>query len=234
MAAGCISLGGLVRLGSGFFGADAPADSVSPAVQAVLRQEGKKDMAGLATAVRDADENAARRAMVALRQVAPPRQAAEAIRPALADSRPRVRQQAAAQLALIGPPAAATLPALKDAVLKDKTPEVRASAAQALAKLKTTGAIDPLTLALNDADPLVRRSANEGLNAMLGLRLAFDPDGPIGRRQTDFARIRSTVPGLKRAFDLWEKRGAEPAKEALKTSPKSASNQTSHQEVAKQ
>jgi len=66
---------------------------------------------------------------------------------------------------------------------------------------------------------------------MLGLRLAFNPDGPPGKRQSDFARIRSTVPALKRAFDLWVKRGAGPAKSA----PKSASNrsdQPSQQEVA--
>jgi HEAT repeat protein len=84
----------------------------------------------------------------------------------LRDSNPMIRQAAAGALGRIGPVAAAARPALLGC-LGDASSQVRSNAAWALGLIgSATEVIPPLTRALDDEDPEVRRYAAFGLSCL--------------------------------------------------------------------
>jgi len=177
--------------------AEEPANA---ALAEVAKQEAKKDIEGLKSSIRSKNDAVARRAIISIRTLAPPDQAAAAIQPALTDSRSLVRQVAFTQLGNIGPVARPYMPDMTSAMGKDPAPEVRASAAQALGKVASTEAIDPLFKGFGDPDPAVRRSSMEALESMLHMTLGFNPDAEPPARAKELARIGPMVPKFKSAY----------------------------------
>ena len=84
------------------------------------------------------------------------------------DADEEVRYEACCALARLGPPAAAAIPALEQALLKDSKAAVRLSAARALGAVATTGTSAALTLgnALGDKDQRIRDASANALANM--------------------------------------------------------------------
>ena len=88
------------------------------------------------------------------------------LRTALADSPPRVKRSAAYAIGAFGPDAAAALPELKTALLRDDAAIVRQNAAWAIGRIGEAAGAEAVNLLcdrLRDKDPLVRRDAASAL-----------------------------------------------------------------------
>lgn len=198
----------IIILGIRMFTGGPGNSDTPPEVQEVIELEKDKNVPELVKRVQSPNEAAARRALVAIRNSAPPEQAAPHIQVALADPRPAVREQAALQFGQLGGGQAVQpfVAAVRERVTKDDSAAVRASAAQALAWMDSPEAIDTLLRGLQDKDVTVRRASKAALEEMNRMVFTFDPDAPPDKRQAQLASILPMGPRMKQAYALWLKR----------------------------
>ena len=128
----------------------------------VDRRRRRRDVPGIVDALRTGGlrtRRAAANALVAIPDV----RATDALVSALTDDDELVRTNAALALGeLTGPQSEGEVLKVQGALvhaLRDPQPRVRAMAASALARAKSAEALEPLIGALQDEDPLVRRTA---------------------------------------------------------------------------
>jgi len=160
--------------------ADSLAGADSPGARRTLRQL-------------SADDNP-RVAVAAVRAIGAG--AADGNRLALMDisagaARPAVRAAAVAALGRYE----ATDTAFLVARLSDASGEVRAAAAEGLARKRDPAALGDLIDALDDADRNVRAWAITAVSRTMKMRFAYFPDDPPARRARAVAVIRSRLPG---------------------------------------
>lgn len=109
----------------------------------------------------------------------------------LEDKRSEIRQQAAQTMAQAvqvaarkdKPLARQMTSALVTALSRDKTPEVRASAAAALGQVYDYNNMASLLKAMDDKDLTVRRRAFEAVTRIFGRRYIFNPNSAPDKRQ---------------------------------------------------
>lgn len=179
----------------------------------VMKAEQARDVPALTAALSHSDPDAARAAIRGLGNVMGPR-AAPQVQTALADPRPRVRVQAALELASFGASARASLPALRGPAGNDQSVDVRVAAVQALGAMESMDAVEPLMSALNDPEARVRRAALGSLEGLLRVRYAYyNADDSAAQRQQYVARIRSALPINIRAWQLWQEQLGKQARQ---------------------
>jgi len=83
-----------------------------------------------------------------------------------------------------------TLEPLRQIVQESAPAEIRALAADALGRAMDPDSMPMLLDAMDDPNPLVRRSAGAAVEKLVGLGRAFDPEAPLQQRQQVIAHYR--------------------------------------------
>ena len=145
------------------------------------------DVRELAREVAKADVRVARRAVLALGRVG--REAVREIEQALKDTRPKVREAASVALGRAGDEDEA--PALAAVATGDESSSVRASAVQALGRMRAYTEMETLLQALNDEDIAVRRRANTAIVKVVGAGVGFQASDPPAKRAQAIRELRA-------------------------------------------
>ncbi len=167
-----------------------PEAAANPAVREVVEMAKKNDTDGLARMAKSDDSAVARRAVSSLGSAG----RFDALRDSLNDRRPEVRGAAglggSGDLQAIAP------------YTKDPDTQVRIAAMRGIANSRDFAMFDHLVPMLSDPQPSVRRAALFAIQDRVGLQFRdFDPEGSDESRAKAIARIRDSIPRMKRAFD---------------------------------
>ena len=169
-----------------------PEAAANPAVREVVEMAKKNDTDGLARMAKSDDSAVARRALNSLGYAG----RFDALRDSLNDRRPEVRYAAVSGLGGSG-----DLQAIAP-YTKDPDTQVRIAAMRGIANSRDFAMFDHLVPMLSDPQPSVRRAALFAIQDRVGLQFRdFDPEGSDESRAKAIARIRDSIPRMKRAFD---------------------------------
>ena len=169
---------------------------------------GRPAVKPLMAALNDPDPLVRRQAAEALGKIGDPR-AIEPLIAIMSDPDPLIRRQAIQALRRINDPIAANT-LIKILVDKDEQPYVRATAAEALGKLRQASAVDSLISVLQDEQWVVRSRAVQALGRIKDSR-AVDPlIGALNDRDATVRRYAAHALG-----NLKDARAIEPLKAAL-------------------
>jgi len=144
------------------------------------------DQEALVAETRVRDDKKACMAVRAMGRIGP--KAAPAVREAMMDRRPLVRQAATVAIGNAGDET--DVPAVSAVLIKDESPAVRAAAALTLGRMRAYTEMDKLLDALADDDLNVRRRANAAIVKILGVSAGFNASDAPARRQKAIAALR--------------------------------------------
>lgn len=143
------------------------------------------------------DADLARRSLLSLGKIGTPA-AVKHIRPALKDTRPPVREAAAAAMGRVEREIA-DAGVLAEALEADEAPAVRCAAAKSLGHLYSWDAMPQLVAALEDPDVRVRRRAIKAVRRILGVNYGYRADAPD--REVALEKIKANWPKFKKSHE---------------------------------
>lgn len=162
-------------------------DRVRAQVEQLVRA---RDVEALARQVRSPDEHVAEMAVSALGELG--EAARPAVREALSDRRPAVREKAAISFSKVAPREQAVK--LADMVKKDESSDVRAAAVAGLDRMFAFQEMDAIIDAMEDPDPAVRRRASKAAIKFSGVTVQYNPD----------ASLEECLEGAERMRQYWQ------------------------------
>jgi hypothetical protein len=170
----------------------APEDA---AIQKVVHLANKKDAPGLALAMRDANPEAASRAIEEFAKLRPDEISTQ-VAPLLQARNTAVR--IAAATAYISASDPEQVAPLKNVLTQDTDTQVRGAAAMALGELHSYSGIDALIRGLDDPDVHVRQCSIEAIQKTLGVTYGkYRADSPREERAVIMGQIRADYPKFK-------------------------------------